>query len=172
MNILHLRDDRDTTVVTSNDAHVDATLTAVNRVIEQPLGCGAGCAGPASYYDDQPADISENYYLQIAEEYGLAGLIVWLAALLFILNGLRKQSNRLAQLWLAAGLGYLAIGLLLHVFADEPLVIVWFSVAGLLVGLSHKNARFPNYYKNRNMKKFRKMVHKAFVREKVIAPKR
>jgi O-antigen ligase len=134
LNLLHQRDVRDQLVITSNDAHLTATAAGLQQIIDQPFGCGAGCAGTASFYNDQVL-ISENYYLQIGQEYGLAGLILWLIIMYYIVSTLwRNRRDGMTAVWLSALAGYLIIGLFLHVFNDEPLVILWFMIAGVLYG--------------------------------------
>jgi hypothetical protein len=135
LRVLHMSVDRDHTASTSNEDHKLHLVDSLGRVIEQPLGCGAGCSGPASFYG-YAAQISENYYLQIAEQYGVLGLAVWLAAMILVTIALWKRRRaEIYKVWLAALVGYSLIGMLLHVFADEPLTIVWFAVAGALVAL-------------------------------------
>ncbi|MDR0398115.1 MAG: O-antigen ligase family protein [Candidatus Nomurabacteria bacterium] len=135
LHILHIRDGRDVTTATSNEDHASSVQSSVDRVTSQPLGCGAGCSGPASYYDQAPK-ISENYYLQIVEEYGWLGLALWAAAVTLIAKELWKRREQTSHLvFLAALAGYLVIGLLLHVFVDEPLTVTWFALAGVLIGL-------------------------------------
>lgn len=135
-NILHIRDGRNSSIVTSNDAHLDALTDGVDQIIDEPLGCGVGCAGPASYYSVQGI-VSENYYLQIAQEYGLIGVIlfVWMLSLIFI-RLRRDRTNHLAQVWLAAGIGLAFAALLAHTFTDESVALTWFIVAGGLIGVS------------------------------------
>ena len=142
-NILHIRDDRDSAVVTSNDAHLDALVDGVDQVVETPLGCGVGCAGPASYYSVRGI-ISENYYLQIAQEYGFIGIALFAWMLTLILLRLRQdKEDHLAQIWLAAGIGLLFAALFAHTFADEAVSVTWFMLAGGLIGASRPRAVRP-----------------------------
>lgn len=119
----------------STDNHLSATLGGVERVAENPLGCGPGCAGPASYYGDS-AKISENYFVQIAEEVGIAGFVVFAALLAVIGRELYQQAKNqlLARVLLAALAGYVVIGMLLHVWADDPLSMTWWMLVGALLG--------------------------------------
>ena len=119
----------------STDNHLSATLGGVERVAENPLGCGPGCAGPASYYGDS-AKISENYFVQIAEEVGVAGFAVFAALLAVIGRELYRQAKNqlLARVLLAALAGYVVIGMLLHVWADDPLSMTWWMLVGALLG--------------------------------------
>lgn len=122
----------------STDAHWQATWDGVKRVAASPLGNGAGSAGPASYYGDDPK-ISENYYVQVAEEAGVVGLglfVVWLLAIFRRLYDLRPDSLAIALL--SAGVGITAIGFWLHVWNDDPLSLTYFMIAGLVIGAASR----------------------------------
>jgi hypothetical protein len=119
----------------STDAHLAATLGGINRVAANPLGCGPGCAGPASYYGKQPK-ISESYFVQIAEEVGIIGFALFVAMLVLISRELLRlsSSQQLARVLLATLAGYVVIGLLLHVWADDPLSMTWWMLIAALLG--------------------------------------
>lgn len=118
------------------DGHSEAVTSTLQRIVNQPLGCGPGCSGPASYYGPSPR-ISENYYLQLAEQYGIAGLLVWLCAALLVVRRLRRQPVTVASTWLVAAFaGLSAIGLLLHVWVDDAVAITWWLLAGATIGYS------------------------------------
>lgn len=118
----------------STDKHWEATAQGVGRVIEQPLGCGAGCAGPASYYSDA-AKISENYYIQIAEETGVVGLILWIGLVVIMAGRLwHQRADWMAQALFASFIGVSVIGFWLHVWSDDPLSLTWWLLAGLILG--------------------------------------
>lgn len=119
----------------STDDHVTATLGGVERVVDMPLGCGVGCAGPASYYGEDPK-ISENYFIQIAEETGVVGLALFVAMLMLVARELLKlsRSQVLARILLATLAGHLVIGLLLHVWSDDPLSMTWWMLLGAFLG--------------------------------------
>jgi len=121
----------DTTIVEgSTTNHWQATASGLVRVVGSPFGCGAGCAGPASYYGDEPR-ISENYYVQIAEEFGLVGLLLWVAAVGLIVYELyRTRAGMWQRALLASFFGLSLVGLWLHVWADDPVSMIWFGVAG------------------------------------------
>ena len=119
----------------STDNHIAATTQGVERVVDEPLGCGPGCAGPASYYGDEP-QISENYLVQIAEETGVIGLGLF-SALIWITGLMLYRARELKTMrWalLASLAGYAVIGMLLHVWADDPVSITWWLLAGAVLG--------------------------------------
>lgn len=118
----------------STDQHLLATLGGLTRVGQNPLGCGPGCAGPASYYG-AGAQISENYYVQIAEEVGVAGLVLWLAIAYLVAKRLYEQrQDLLARALLASFAGISLIGLWLHVWSDDPLSLTWWGLTGAVLG--------------------------------------
>jgi hypothetical protein len=119
----------------STDAHWQATMGGVERVVQNPVGCGAGCAGPASYYSDAP-QISENYYVQIAETYGVIGLVVWLTIFGLVMYRLWRHDEKLSTVLFAAGVGYSVIGLWLHVWSDDPVSLTWWCLVGIVLGVS------------------------------------
>ena len=77
-------DEYSRSTVSSNDAHLNASLKALKQVAAEPLGRGTGTAGQASIYNDDGGRIAENYFLQIGQETGWIGfgLIIALFALL------------------------------------------------------------------------------------------
>ena len=118
----------------STDQHWAATMNGVQRVVDRPLGCGAGCAGPASYYSSQP-HISENYYVQIAEEVGVIGLGLWIAIIGIIARRLwQRREDWLACALLASFAGLSVIGFWLHVWSDDPLSLTVWAVTGAILG--------------------------------------
>lgn len=125
----------------STDAHWDATTGGIQRVIAEPLGCGPGCAGPASYYGNDPK-ISENYFVQIAEEVGIIGELLFIIILSVIAKRLyNARDDLLAKLLLATGAGIAVIGLWLHVLSDDPLSLTYFAIAGMVLGAHASVAR-------------------------------
>ncbi len=145
-NILHIREDRNSSHETSNDAHLSALIDGVDRVASKPLGCGVGCSGPASYYSDE-AIISENYYLQMAQQYGIVGGLLFILVVGLILFRLVEISE-IGRLWFVVGIGLCFAALFAHTFTDEAVAVTWFAVAGAIAGdfanrKSHTKPRKP-----------------------------
>lgn len=118
----------------SNEAHANAVTTGLKDVPRQPFGDGPGTAGPASVYNtSHPARISENYYVQIAQETGWLGLALFVGIL--VLVGLelyqRIGSSRLALALFAALVGVSFVGMLSHVWTDDTLAYAWWGLAGI-----------------------------------------
>jgi len=117
--------------VTSNEQHLQSWQQGAMRVAENPWGEGTGSAGSASLYSDTPT-VVESQYLFVAHETGVAGLMVFLAingAVLWLLW--RRRSQWLAAGLFASGVGLLFIGLLLPVWADDTVSLVWWGLAAV-----------------------------------------
>ena len=128
--ILH-EDPQEAGVVNSNDEHVQSLVVGLSRMAQQPFGAGVGSTGSASLYTHSPI-IIENQYLFIAHEAGWVGLLLFLlisAAVLILLWRRRREWLCLAAF--ATGLGLMAVGMVLPVWVDDTVSILWWSFAGL-----------------------------------------
>lgn len=118
-------------VETSNDGHVNSLREGTQRLIDQPIGAGVGSTGSASLHGEAPI-IIENQYLFIAHESGWVGLALFMS--LFVVVLVRLWGDRRDWLSLAAfasGIGLGLIGLLLPVFVDDTIGIVWWGLAAI-----------------------------------------
>lgn len=120
--------------VSSNLGHLEAMQSGFEDIYKKPLlGCGVGCAGPASVRTEE-TKIAENYYLQIGQEAGVVGAGLFIT--LIILVGIelyKKRQDSLALIMLASLVGLSFSNLLLHTWADETLAIIWWSIAAVSV---------------------------------------
>lgn len=117
--------------IDSNTAHVDSFVDAANFVIENPLGEGLGSTGSASLYTDTPT-IVENQYLMVAHEIGWFGLAIYLAIFAILMVRLwHRRDNWFALAIFASGVGLALIGILLPVWADDTVSIIWWSAAAI-----------------------------------------
>lgn len=117
---------------TSDQGHLAALKSGVREVAHQPLGRGPGSAGPASIYNNHSPRITENYYIQVAEETGWLGLGLFLLInagvgyLLWV-----RRHDPLAVMLYASLIGISFINLLSHAWADDTLAYVWWGLAGI-----------------------------------------
>ena len=118
----------------SNDKHWEATAQGIQDVVRHPWGSGPGSAGPASFYNSAGTDLSENYYVQIAQEVGLIGLGLFIAINVLVVRSIVRRSGILPAALVASFAGISLINLLLHGWADDPLSLTWWALAGLYVG--------------------------------------
>lgn len=121
-------------VVTSNEGHADSLQDGVRRMVQQPLGAGIGSTGSASLLSDKPL-IIENQYLFVAHEVGWLGLGLFLVIFWKILVGLwQRRKDWLALGVLASGIGIALMALLLPIWVDDTVAIIWWGLAGLALG--------------------------------------
>lgn len=141
-NVILHEDDESITTSKSNDEHVQSLATGAYRAVTQPVGAGIGSTGSASLYDKDSANdaIIENYYFFVAHESGWLGLITFVALYVLIMISLwKRRANWPALAVFASGIGLALIGLLLPVWADETVSLIWWAMAGALVAPKRYN---------------------------------
>ncbi len=131
--------------VSSIDSHLEALRLGINDVRHEPLGAGVGTAGPASAHNgDKPANIAENYFVQIAQELGIIGL--GLFALINIGVGYLlwiRRDDTLALSLFASLIGLTLVNLLSHAWTDDTLAYVWWGLAGIAMAPFIEDANSP-----------------------------
>jgi hypothetical protein len=133
--ILHV-DPESTVAAKSNAGHFASLTSSANRLVSQPFGAGIGSTGSASLYDGSPANdvIIENYYFFVAHEAGWLGLALFLIILVYVFKRLwLRRASWLALGLFASGVGLSLIGLLLPVWADETVSLIWWGLAGAVI---------------------------------------
>jgi len=135
-NVILHEDPESTTVAKSNDDHVLSLQTGLDRTLSQPLGAGVGSTGSASLYDEDASNdiVIENQYFFVAHESGWLGLslFIGLTGVIMVRLWQARQDWRAIGL-LASGVGLLIIGLLLPVWVDETVSIIWWSLTGAVI---------------------------------------
>ena len=128
-------DPKEGNVANSDEGHITSLRDGSIKMLQQPFGAGVGSTGSASYFSDQPVVI-ENQYLLIAHEVGWIGLLVFFIIIGIIFKRLMpfRKKDWLAMSVLASGVGLLLIGMLLPVFVDDTVSMVWWGLAGLALG--------------------------------------
>lgn len=130
-NVLLHENPADINDVNSNDGHLKSLTHGINSMIIQPLGAGIGSTGSASLYSDSPMVI-ENQYLFIAHEVGWFGLLLFMSIFFALLIKLwDKRQDWLVLGVLASGIGLALIGLLLPVWVDDTVSIIWWGLVAL-----------------------------------------
>jgi hypothetical protein len=127
--------------VSSNARRSDAIKDGLKDVVHQPLGRGPGTAGPASFRNSgHPARIAENYYLQIGQEAGIIGILLFLAINWLVAARLwARRMEPLAQILLASLVGISLVNLVSHAWTDDTLSLLWWGLAGIALA-SHQSA--------------------------------
>lgn len=141
-NILLHRNAESSSMVGSNEEHAASLEEGWRRMVAQPLGAGVGSTGSASLLGDQSI-IIENQYLFIAHEVGWLGmgLFGWLYGVLLV-RLYQRRDDYLAFGVLISGIGLALIGLLLPVWADDTVSLVWWGLAAVAIASrGHKKER-------------------------------
>jgi hypothetical protein len=121
-------------LVSSNDGHLSSLQDGLLMIAREPLGSGIGSTGSASLMTNAPL-IIENQYLFVAHEAGWLGLILFLMIFIGVMNRLwQLRTNWLALGIFASGLGLAIIGILLPVWVDDTVAIVWWGLAAFIIG--------------------------------------
>lgn len=143
--ILHDAGQIETSVPSSDELHAASLQEGLHAVLQHPLGHGLGTAGPA-VFQTHAGPIIENHYLQIGYEYGLAGLLLWLAVLALLARQLWQRATRtrsrpaLALLCSLAGISVSA--LFLPIWTDSTLIFTFWTLAGASGSLKSTEAGY------------------------------
>lgn len=133
-NVILHEDPKSSVQTKSNDGHVSSIEDGLKRVAKQPFGSGIGSTGSASLQDNNKAnDVTiENYYLFVAHESGWLGLLNFVAlfSLIIVLAWRKRLQSWLVVTVFSSGIGLAFIALLLPVWADDTVAIIWWGLAG------------------------------------------
>ena len=133
-NVILHQNPESTVVSKSNEGHIDSIQSGVSSVLSKPFGTGVGSVGSASLLDSNP-NIIENQYLYVAHEVGWLGLFLFAIIFIGVMTRLwNKRQDWLALGLFASGIGLAIIGILLPVWADDTVSIIWWGLAGLTIG--------------------------------------
>jgi hypothetical protein len=120
--------------ISSNAGHADSLIDGFGQLLRQPLGAGIGSTGSASIIGNQ-AEIIENQYLFVAHEVGWLGLALFISIFVAIMVRLWKlRDDWLALGVFASGVGLALIGLLLPIWTDDTVSIIWWGLATVVIG--------------------------------------
>lgn len=133
-NTLFHTDEHSSSAESSNQERKSNLKSAAKDIAREPLGRGPGTAGPASVRNNHPARIAENYYLQIGQEVGILGLIVFLAINIVVALELWRQRDKFSLILLASLAGITIVNMLSHAWADDTLSLLWWGLAGIALG--------------------------------------
>lgn len=121
----------------SDALHLDLAIEGAENVAKRPLGSGPGTAGVVSIQNQwDTARLTENYYLQIAGEIGVAGLFAFVAAWGFVAKRLLDKSSFINNLLLASAAAYALMALIMHLWINEAVAAQWWLLAGVVLGIS------------------------------------
>ena len=133
-NVLLHENPGSTSSVNSNEGHITSLQDGIALAAANPLGDGVGSTGSASLYTNKPL-IIENQYLLIAHEVGWLGLGLFVVIYSIIMATLwRLRQSYVALGVFASGVGLAIIGMLLPVWVDDTVSIIWWGLAALAIG--------------------------------------
>jgi len=129
--------DKSTVLENPNQLRLRFWRESVQDATHNPLGHGPGTAGLASIHNTkQGVVLTENYYLQIAHELGIAGIVLFVAILCWVGLRLYRLAGKdiLALGLLASFIGLALTNFLVHIWANEAVAYTWWALAGLVIG--------------------------------------
>lgn len=121
----------------STGQHLAMGKEGLQKAWEHPLGMGLGTSGPATIYTEK--SFTENWYLQIAIELGVPGLLLFLVIHFLIFKHLLADQHdwRKKGLFLSF-LGISVAGLLTHSFEETTTVIILYGLAGIYLHVDYE----------------------------------
>jgi O-antigen ligase len=124
--------DQSTVLEDPNQLRVRFWRESVQKIRQHPEGQGPGTAGLASIRNKkQGVMLNENYYLQIATETGIIGLLLFLSILVVVAwRFFVLRSDVVAVALLASFAGLALTNFLVHIWANEAVAYTWWGLAG------------------------------------------
>ena len=131
-NFIFHTSDRSSSSLSSNSERLAAMERGAKEIIKKPLGTGVGSAGPASARNELgEVRIAENYYIQIGQEIGIVGMLLFIAFNIMVAIELwRRRSHQVAKVLLASLIGITFVNMLSHAWTDDTLAYIWWTLAG------------------------------------------
>jgi len=117
----------------SNSIRLGIIKDSIRSVLQNPFGIGPGTVGPASHFLGATKVLQENYYLQIALEVGIFGMLLFLGISFLILKDLWHKRYELPHAFplFASMLGIMLVNMVTHWgWADSSTALVWWGLAG------------------------------------------
>lgn len=140
-NILFHTSDRSSAPTSSNAERTSALKIGAQDIIDRPLGSGVGSAGPASLRNKKGhGRIPENYFLQIGQEVGVVGLLVFVAINIILLVRLYRSNKPLQNALFASMVGLIFVNMVSHAWTDDTLSLLWWGLAGIALSSLAQNS--------------------------------
>lgn len=133
----------------SATGHVDALVESIHVIAAHPLGLGLATAPSVPDRFGARYVVSENAVLQIGVEAGVVTMLVFVVALVVVLDRLFLRArgpgdHALAAAAATAGVGLLVGAMFLHVWTNIPTALTYFAVAGVALNPAvHRPAAVP-----------------------------
>ncbi len=118
----------------ADQARARSLQRALENIASRPLGYGIGSAGVASTISNS-TNITENYFLQVAQETGVICFVLFLLINVCLFRVLivmsKKDSSYVSLVYLLSFIGLSFSNLFLPVWSFEAVAIVWWGLAGM-----------------------------------------
>lgn len=150
--------DESTTLEDPNELRLKFMGETIEGIGNEPEGHGPGTAGLVSIRSENGRGLlTENYYLQIAYEVGIIGLILFLIFIGLILSRLWKgRVSQANQVLIASLIGVSFTALLFHTWSNEAIAAAWFVLAGVAVAATDQELPVDASYKAKRQPRKRK----------------
>ena len=122
----------------SDQLHVYFIEKGVNGVMQKPTGYGPGTAGIVSIQNENGGTLTENYYIQIAHEVGVFGLLIFVMAWGYVIKLLVQAKSVLGTTLIASACAYAVMAMVMHLWSNEAVATQWWLLAGVAVGLKER----------------------------------
>jgi hypothetical protein len=142
-NQVVLHNNPNVAIAQSNEKHTYLTIKAIKDIVNNPLGGGLASAGPASTIFAEKGKIAENYFLQIGQELGWMGVILFVTLQFFVVYCLYKAKEKdYALPVFLAMISLIITNLFLHNWADEVVsVVAWMFAGFVLARVDNSNTK-------------------------------
>lgn len=124
------------TELDSNQLHTYFLKRGLEGIKNQPLGHGPGTAGLASIQNPKGSFLTENYYVQIGYEVGVAGLLIFVGLNVWVYLRLAKRADVWGHVLMASFWAYVVTNMLLHTWSNEAVAFQWWVLAGMAIALT------------------------------------
>ena len=121
----------------SDQLHVYFIEKGVNGVIQKPMGYGPGTAGIVSIQNENGGTLTENYYIQIAHEVGVFGLLIFVMAWGYVIKLLVQAKSVLGTVLVASACAYAVMAMVMHLWSNEAVAAQWWLLAGAIIGINY-----------------------------------
>lgn len=129
--VLRADDKNAATELDSDEYHLYFIEEGVRSVLDRPEGYGPGTAGIVSIQTGENAQLTENYYVQIAHEVGVIGLVIFLTIWGMVVYLLWRSSSPLREVMIAAAAAFAVMAMVMHLWTNEAVAYTWWGLAAL-----------------------------------------
>lgn len=137
--VLRANDTNPESELDSDELHTHFIREGIEGVADKPLGHGPGTAGIVSIQNENGSFLTENYYVQIAHEVGVAGLLLLVSVWCLVAKKLYTKRTALGLVLVAAAVAYAVMAMVMHLWTNEALAAQWWLLAGFTV-VSNRNS--------------------------------